>query len=514
VSELVDLARLRRRGAFALIGVIWICTAIIGVGCMRSAEGWNALLIALVLAALPTALVLGGRNDTATRLMLGVTLPLYPAVLLFQWQGADWQIDIHMLFFAILATLAALCDWRPIVAGTLVTAVHHLGANLLLPAWVFPDGADIVRVVMHAVIVLVEAAVLIQVVLQLESMIKAQARSREAAAKMEREAADIRESIAREQALVVDAIGGGLKALSQGDLTHRLNQAFPSSYEALKADFNQALNAIHMVLKRVAEAAHNIDGGAADIREASDDLSQRTEQQAASLEETAAAMDEITSTVRLAASNAGRADKVVTTARADVEESGRIVREAVEAMEAIERSSREISEIVSVIDGIAFQTNLLALNAGVEAARAGDAGLGFAVVASEVRALAQRSADAARDVKQRVTGSSKQVDIGVALVLQTGQALGRFVERMEEISGLVSSLARSANQQASGLQQVNSAVGDMDNTTQRNAAMVEQATAAARGLASEASVLAGEVAQFKLGGQAETRATATYRAAA
>jgi methyl-accepting chemotaxis protein len=302
--------------------------------------------------------------------------------------------------------------------------------------------------------------------------------------------------------LIVDSIGTGLAALSQGDLTARVDADLTGPFAKLKTDFNNAMNELGSALSNVAQATSGINSGAGDIRQASDDLSHRTEQQAASLEETAAAMDEITSTVRQTADGANRANSIVGMTRSEAEESGAIVARAVEAMGGIERTSSEISEIISVIDGIAFQTNLLALNAGVEAARAGDAGKGFAVVASEVRALAQRSADAAKDVKSRVMASSEQVNAGVELVSETGKSLQRIIGRIAEISTLVSEIASSAEQQATGLQQVNTAVSEMDNVTQQNAAMVEQATAAARSLAVESDALAQEVARFKLGGPA------------
>jgi methyl-accepting chemotaxis protein len=259
------------------------------------------------------------------------------------------------------------------------------------------------------------------------------------------------------------------------------------------------MDAVAETMSAVTDATNGINSGAIDIRQASDDLSQRTEQQAASLEETAAAMDEITSTVRQTAAGAVRANGVVEEARVEAEQSGAVVARAVEAMGGIERSSNEISEIISVIDGIAFQTNLLALNAGVEAARAGDAGKGFAVVASEVRALAQRSAEAAKDVKTRINASSEQVEAGVELVSETGQALQRIIGRFGEISNLVGQIATAAEQQATGLQQVNTAVSEMDGVTQQNAAMVEEATAAARSLSAESDELARHVARFKVG---------------
>ena len=307
------------------------------------------------------------------------------------------------------------------------------------------------------------------------------------------------------QRIVVESLGTGLGKLANNDLTHRITTAFSGDYEVVRENYNRAMDAMSSALSAATEATSGINNGAGDIRQASDDLSHRTEQQAASLEETAAAMHEITTTVRQTAEGASRANTVVGAARVEAEKSGEIVSRAVDAMSGIERASAEISEIISVIDGIAFQTNLLALNAGVEAARAGDAGRGFAVVASEVRALAQRSADAAKDVKTKITASSQQVDIGVELVSETGKALTRIIERIAEISTLVSAIAISAEQQANGLQQVNTAVGEMDNVTQQNAAMVEEATAAARSLAVEADALAREVARFKLDASFATR---------
>ncbi len=306
-----------------------------------------------------------------------------------------------------------------------------------------------------------------------------------------------------EQRETVAQLGVALGRLADADLTTKLT-GFPPAYAALERDFNGAIAQLAGTLETVRACSAGIETGTGEISRASDDLSRRTEQQAASLEETAAAMDEITATVRQAASGAAKADSVVVETRTEAHAVGGIVRQAVDAMGGIERASAEISDIISVIDGIAFQTNLLALNAGVEAARAGDAGRGFAVVASEVRALAQRSADAARDVKTRITASVVQVDRGVALVGETGKALDRIIGRVEEIGGLVSTIASSATQQAQGMEQVNIAVGEMDGVTQQNAAMVEESNAAVRTLSTEAEELLRQVGRFNLpsGGRA------------
>ncbi|HWA60135.1 MAG TPA: methyl-accepting chemotaxis protein, partial [Caulobacteraceae bacterium] len=238
--------------------------------------------------------------------------------------------------------------------------------------------------------------------------------------------------------------------------------------------------------------------GAEEIAKASDDLSRRSEQQAASLEETAAALDEITATVRQTAAGAGQASEAVGAAKREAVQSGEVVAEAVAAMGGIEQSSKQISQIIGVIDEIAFQTNLLALNAGVEAARAGDAGRGFAVVASEVRALAQRSADAAKEIKSLISASSRQVEQGVGLVGRTGEALTSIGAKVSQIDVLVAEISGSAQEQATGLGQVNVAVNDMDKVVQRNAAMVEESTAAAHSLKAEAAQLAALVAGFRL----------------
>ncbi|WP_183203712.1 methyl-accepting chemotaxis protein [Brevundimonas lenta] len=338
----------------------------------------------------------------------------------------------------------------------------------------------------------------------------------EGAAAEQRTAADaertrnqsISEAAAREQAMVVEALAEGLEALSRGDLTYRLTQTFPADYVKLQSDFNGAMGQLKDAMSVVVSNVSAIRSGSGEISHAADDLSRRTEQQAASLEETAAALEEITATVNKTASGARQASTVVQAARGDAEVSGAVVRDAVAAMSAIEQSAQQISQIIGVIDEIAFQTNLLALNAGVEAARAGDAGRGFAVVASEVRALAQRSAEAAKEIKTLISASTTQVGAGVDLVGQTGEALQRIVSRVAEIDSLVSEIAASAQEQATGLQQVNTAVNQMDQVTQQNAAMVEESTAASHSLTQEAEGLASSVARFRIGEDAVARRAA------
>jgi methyl-accepting chemotaxis protein len=313
---------------------------------------------------------------------------------------------------------------------------------------------------------------------------------------------------AREQKEVVDGLAAGLSGLAGGDLVQRLDQPFAAEYEQLRKDFNAAIDQLQTTLKAVAASARTIQSGTGEISTASDDLSRRTEQQAASLEETAAALDQITATVRKTAEGSSHARDVVVQARSEAERSGQVVEQAVKAMSDIETSSREIGQIIGVIDEIAFQTNLLALNAGVEAARAGDAGRGFAVVASEVRALAQRSAGAAKEIKALIHASSQQVSSGVSLVGDAGKALVSIGAKVVEINGIVGDIAASAQEQATGLHQVNTAVNQMDQVTQQNAAMVEQSTAAAHSLRAETEELANLISQFQLGQTAGAPAAA------
>jgi len=305
-----------------------------------------------------------------------------------------------------------------------------------------------------------------------------------------------RARVQAEQQQVLDALSGALSALSHGDVTVQLESKFPREYEALRANYNAAVSALRGAVQTVIGGVATIQGGVSEISEAADDLSRRTEAQAASLEETAAALDQITSTVTKTADGARAAASSVRSTRASAESGGAVVKRAVDAMSQIESSAMQIAQIIGVIDEIAFQTNLLALNAGVEAARAGEAGRGFAVVASEVRALAQRSADAAKEIKTLISSSSDQVSAGVSLVNETGRALQDIVANVASIDALVVEIAHSVESQSASLAQVNTALNDMDRTTQQNAAMVEEVTAAARSLRDETDLVNASAAQF------------------
>jgi methyl-accepting chemotaxis protein len=314
----------------------------------------------------------------------------------------------------------------------------------------------------------------------------------------------------------VSAIGAGLAALAQQDLAQRIGGPFHGDFDQLRRNFNTAVQQLQAAMLSIAALTGTISEGVQGAAAAADDLSKRTEQQAASLEQTADNLGQITATVAKSADGATHARELVATANITAQQSSGVVAQAIHAMDEISASSSAIGQIIGVIDEIAFQTNLLALNAGVEAARAGDAGRGFAVVASEVRALAQRSAAAAKEIKALISSSTTQVQCGVKLVGDTGQALQRIMVQIGQINEVVAQIAEGAKEQAAGLDKINRAASQMDQMTQQNAAMVEQTTTANHALLHNAGQLAGLVHQFQIGDQApqSTGPHPAHRAAA
>lgn len=316
-----------------------------------------------------------------------------------------------------------------------------------------------------------------------------------------------------EQSEIVSALAACLEKLAAGDVTTRLDGEYGAAFERVQSDFNHAMEKIDNALSSVSNSAGDVATGSSEIRMASEDLSVRTERQAAGLEEVSAAIGVINSRVQVAAQSAGDTKNMIELSQKDIETGTDVVRRTIEAMGGIERTSSEIANIITVIESIAFQTNLLALNAGVEAARAGHEGRGFAVVAQEVRALAQRSTDAAQDIRGRIAASATQVKNGVTLVEEMDGALDRIIARITDINELAQSIATSAEEQSNRVAEANEAMRQMDSFTQQNAAMVEETTAAARNLTDQAEHLAKLLSQFQMSRRSPGQATAIRRAA-
>ncbi len=302
---------------------------------------------------------------------------------------------------------------------------------------------------------------------------------------------------AAEQASLIGSLAGGLKNLAEGDLTFRLGD-FPDAYRQIRDDFNSAMTGLQETIKAIMTATREVSSATAEIATSTTDLSQRTEEQAACLEETSASMEQIAATVKQNAENAQHANQSASNMRDAADRGGQVVGKAIDAMARIETSSRKISDIIGVIDEIARQTNLLALNAAVEAARAGESGRGFAVVASEVRSLAQRSAQAAKDIKDLISNSNGQVKEGVHLVNDAGAALHEVVELIKGVAEIVSDIASASIEQSTGIEQINKALTQMDEVTQQNSALVEENAATAKTLEQQAGAMDERIAIFKI----------------
>lgn len=418
--------------------------------------------------------------------------------------GHAWQIDAHMLFFAGLAIVSTLGNPSALLFATGLVAVHHLSFGTLIPSLIYPGAeatTNLNRTIGHAAIVVLETAALL-LNMKRQRAVDDEAHRQQNLAREQAQAASEAEAVAmkRQKAAndVVQVFQVHLSELARGNLVCEINESFEEEYEALRRDFNSAIEMLSGLVREVKYSTQGINKGALDIARGYDELSQRTESQAATLEEAAAALEEMTASVSSAAQGARDVEKTVGATRTRAEESGQVVLDAVDAMKAIQESANRISQIISVIDDIAFQTNLLALNAGVEAARAGDAGRGFAVVASEVRGLAQRSAEAATEIKSLIEDSTKQVESGVVLVDKTGEAIHNIVGQVADVSGMMAGIAEGASEQSIGINELNAGVSELDQATQRNAAMVEEATTAGRILQADVEKLAELVSRFEV----------------
>ncbi|MFN7010958.1 MAG: methyl-accepting chemotaxis protein [Allorhizobium sp.] len=515
------LNALRDKASTGIVALLWLNLALVALRNAFRAEGFDIFSIIATLLIVGTATLswMKDRTGATTRVVTSMAHAASVAVLVYAFAGSPLQIDIHMYFFASLAICAVWIDWRAIVGYAALVAVHHVLLFFVMPFAIFPGESDFSRVVLHAVVLILQSGVLIALTHSVVSAFLASEAAVEAANSAERSANESAEHArqadrhaeelraqremekAREAEavnFVVKKLDEALTQLAAGNVSHRISERFEGELDKLRSAFNSSVEGLESVLGQVSQIVGIIRDGTGQISHANHDLSARTERQAASIEETASALSNVTETVQQTARVAEQVGRLVEHARNGAERSGSIVTNAVEAMGKIESSSREISQIINVIDEIAFQTNLLALNAGVEAARAGEAGKGFAVVAQEVRELAQRSANAAKDIKALINASAEQVKSGVSLVDQTGEALHTIATEVTSISEQIDTIVRSAREQSTGLTEIDAAIGHIDRNTQQNAAMVEESSAAIQSLANEASALEQLMVRFHI----------------
>jgi methyl-accepting chemotaxis protein len=492
-----ELHKIRSVGMRALAMICAGGTVVVWGGTFFAQTGIMPAIAATAIAALAAWLTMQGLCDAPARSTMAGAVMTYPMILLYQWSGFPWMIDMHMVFFAALAVIVILADWRAILTAATLTALHHLVGNLFVPQFVYGDNGNILRVLLHAVIVVIETGALVLLSSQLVNLIGQQAAARSAKEDAERIVEAERARVAREQQVVMDAVADRLDLLASGDLSSTISASFPAAYTRLRDSLNAATRDLNRLVTNVSTVTAQIAQGASEIRSASDDLAKRTEQQASALEQNSSTTRDLTTAIQKTAADANGTRKTIEDTQSFAEAGGGVVSRAVDAMTEIEKSANEIGQIISVIDGIAFQTNLLALNAGVEAARAGESGRGFAVVANEVRALAQRSADAASSIRSLIQTSGQQVAQGVQLVGKTGEVLGDIVQQISTVSMAITNIADAADSQSTQLSRVSGSFGQLDTVTQQNAAMVEESNAAAHHLSRAAEELRALVSQFK-----------------
>jgi methyl-accepting chemotaxis protein len=531
--------------------------------CAAWAAGSGLLVPVLIVSLAMSGLAYSGllaQNRTG-RIIVSAALIGQVMALTAALRGHPMQADMHMVFFAALPLVATLTSRFALLIAVGIIALHHLSATVLAPELVYLTrdlGFNLIRTAVHAIVVALAAASLLHVVyVRLYQTSSAQRRARKLQAAMEEartaletaeartrdaeearrhadgaladaaaaraasdaareeaernaasarraeaETAAMRESHEREVEQVLVLISGKLSLLASGDLRVRISEDLPESYRRLGNVFNEAVDSLETVMRDVLTEAASIRTHSDEIASTSDNLSRRIETQSSALTQIASSLQQLTALISGVAEDTNGARSQAEGTREQAESGMQIMSRTVTAMDAIETSSSEIRKIISVIENIAFQTNLLALNAGVEAARAGEAGRGFAVVATEVRALAQRSSDAASEIDGLINTSVSQISDGVRLVKETGTALDRIQKSVNEIAERMETVASATTEQSTGLQGVHGSVSNLDSVTQEFASRFEETTAANTVLSQNARRLGELVGQFKVEGMA------------
>ncbi|WP_228275113.1 methyl-accepting chemotaxis protein [Stakelama tenebrarum] len=457
-----------------------------------------SILLALALPVYPVMLALRGKCDSQARMIATITFTAQPALLLYVFRGAAWQVDLHMIFFAALAMAATMIDWKAIIAGAAVVAVHHLLLGMAVPEWVFLGGGGFPRILMHAVILIAETVALVLLTLRLVQLLEALAVEESRRAEVAKAADTEREARSAELEHVIATVSDTLQVISQGNLAQHFDADLPPAYAALRGHFNDTLGSLRELIGSVLERAAAIRDGSSEIAATSQDLARRTESNAASLEQTTAAIQQLDDRLRAIAASAGSTVSRASEAISSVDSGRSTASDAVRKMNSVHESAKGIDAVIEGLDKIAFQTRVLAMNAAVEAGRAGEAGRGFAVVADLVSALAMRAEEEAKNARDQLSVTQADIEEAVGAVSKVDGSLAQIVDRVSEVHRLISGMADENRAQAVVITQISSAIGDMDRATQHNAAMVEESSAAAQLLREQGEMLSSAANRFQM----------------
>ena len=499
---ITTIDELRNRAVIYAVGFLWLMVPLIGalgrvLGTGGIAESGLLAMVAL-LVAVEWRRTGGG---LATQMAASAGLAVAVMTIVYLLRGHPWQADSHMIFFAAFALTAVFCDWRPIVTYAVVIAVHHLVLNFMLTAAVFPGDASLGRVLLHAVVLAVEAVPLLWLATVLARLFNHSAglvTAADAALAVAETQSCAQTAERQEMSGVVDKVEGAMARLAEGDLTVTLGQAdLPPRYQGVAETFNANVTALSLMIADVEHGAKRLLQSPEALAEAAWQAADRAGQQLDSIAESSRAMNQLADGVQATTALAAAADAMMAANQRDAQAGGAVLEQAVAAMQRIEESSHQISRISAVMEDIAFQTNLLALNAGVEAARAGELGRGFAVVASEVRELSQRAGDATKDIRTLVSDSRKNVARGAELVGKTSESLGALIKGAGATATIVTEIASKMREQTVGLNALSANTTVIEKTAQSGSQMAQHSSAMGRRLNDDASAMIQAVATFR-----------------